>query len=551
MAASRKTSARAHTAMTTGLACSRRALLKALLGLPLGAVACKPRTTPMPRISGRLLGTNATDGHRLLREAPRRFPAPTKVGTVIVGGGIAGLSAGWRLLRRGYRDFVLLELEGQLGGTSASGANDTTAFPWGAHYVCTPPPEFTSMVTLLDELGVIEARKADGSIVWSEEALCKAPQERVFYRGRWTAGLYLHEGASAQDLQQLESFEAAMATWAARRDQRGQRAFVLPVAQCSTDPEFTHLDKISMATYMAQQGWTSPRLLTWVDYACRDDYGLRLAQTSAWAGIFYFASRISEADGTPAEFLTWPEGNGRIVKHLHGVLDGRTRTNALVIDITPDERGVWVHLQDTATGEPAAFFAEHVICATPVCVAKWILSPWRAKARPAWLDQFAYTPWVVASLTLRSSPPSRGFPLAWDNVLYESNSLGYVDATHQMSRQPGRTVWSWYLPLCSDDPKAARRMLYLAEHAHWCDAVLSDLRRAHPAIDDCVENVDVWRWGHAMVRPTVGFVHGGAPQAARRSLGRVHFAHTDLSGLALFEEAHGHGVRAADAVLGG
>ena len=38
-------------------------------------------------------------------------------------------------------------------------------------------------------------------------------------------------------------------------------------------------------------------------------------------------------------------------------------------------------------------------------------------------------------------------------------------------------------------------------------------------------------------------------QAARAPLGRLHFAHTDLSGMALFEEAQAWGVRAADAIL--
>ena len=41
--------------------------------------------------------------------------------------------------------------------------------------------------------------------------------------------------------------------------------------------------------------------------------------------------------------------------------------------------------------------------------------------------------------------------------------------------------------------------------------------------------------------------------AARRSAARpergIHFAHSDLSGLALFEEAFYHGVRAAEEVL--
>jgi hypothetical protein len=52
-----------------------------------------------------------------------------------------------------------------------------------------------------------------------------------------------------------------------------------------------------------------------------------------------------------------------------------------------------------------------------------------------------------------------------------------------------------------------------------------------------------------MVRPRPGFVWGGARQAAIQPYRGIHFAHSDLSGIALFEEAFAHGVRAADEVL--
>lgn len=52
-----------------------------------------------------------------------------------------------------------------------------------------------------------------------------------------------------------------------------------------------------------------------------------------------------------------------------------------------------------------------------------------------------------------------------------------------------------------------------------------------------------------MIRPTPGLIWGGSLNEARKPLGRVHFANTDLSGVALFEEAHAHGLRAADAIL--
>jgi hypothetical protein len=54
-----------------------------------------------------------------------------------------------------------------------------------------------------------------------------------------------------------------------------------------------------------------------------------------------------------------------------------------------------------------------------------------------------------------------------------------------------------------------------------------------------------------MVRPTPGFVWGQARRKAQEPLNAsLHFAHSDLGGLALFEEANWHGVRAAEAVLG-
>ena len=37
-----------------------------------------------------------------------------------------------------------------------------------------------------------------------------------------------------------------------------------------------------LADYAQQQGWTSPLLLWYLEYACRDDFGGSLANCSAW-----------------------------------------------------------------------------------------------------------------------------------------------------------------------------------------------------------------------------------------------------------------------------
>jgi len=55
-------------------------------------------------------------------------------------------------------------------------------------------------------------------------------------------------------------------------------------------------------------------------------------------------------------------------------------------------------------------------------------------------------------------------------------------------------------------------------------------------------------WGHAMVRPLPGVLWSGARELAARPLDRIHFAHCDLSGIAIFEEAWYHGLQAARAI---
>ena len=83
----------------------------------------------------------------------------------------------------------------------------------------------------------------------------------------------------------------------------------------------------------------------------------------------------------------------------------------------------------------------------------------------------------------------------------------------------------------------------------WAELALADLERPHSDIRRLTARLDVMRWGHAMIRPRPGFVSGAARREAAKPFRGIHFAHSDLSGLALFEEAFDHGLRAADEVL--
>ena len=534
--------------MELGRTLTRREMLTALVGAPAALAACRHAHRP-PAFSGRLLGPDAVLGHRL-RDGFRPAPSepPQKIGVVIIGAGPAGLSAAWKLHRSGFDDFVVLELEEQAGGTSASGRNAVSAYPWGAHYVPVPLSHSRALIELLDEMGATEGRDAAGQVRIKEELLCRAPQERLFRAGVWSEGIYPRLGATADDLGQLRAFEAEVDRWVDFRDPQGRRAFSVPIAYGAEHPELDALDQLSLADWLRARHLTSPRLLWYLEYACRDDYGATLETTSAFAGLLYFAARVDHRGAKAAEFITWPEGNGRLVAHLAQASGERLRPRVAVTDVRPTEGGVEVWAYDAEKQKPLAFQAQHAIFALPRHLAGRLVAPWRDEP-PKFLSSFESSAWMVANLTLRGRPREESFPLCWDNVLFDSPGLGYVVATHQTGKDYDSSVWTYYRPFVEGPPAEARRTLLSAEWSHWADAVVADLGRAHPDLAGLIENMDVWRWGHAMVRPTVGLLRGAALRAAREPWGRIHFAHTDLSGLALFEEAQYWGVRAAETIL--
>jgi monoamine oxidase len=526
----------------------------AALALPWLA-ACSQRDTP--RAEARWIGGAHERGHRL-RETKSGTAAPPaatrRAAAVVVGAGIAGLAAARALLRGGVDDLQVLELEDAAGGNSRAHAMGGMACPLGAHYLPLPGEHAHEVSEWLEEIGL--RRVEAGRAVYDERHLCHSPQERLFIAGRWHDGLLppveaLPEGEQAATLAQYRRFAAAV-----ERAGAGG-AFRLPTARAPWTPELAALDASTFDAWLAREGFDAPALRWYLDYCCRDDYGAGSAQVSAWAGLHYFASRHGfqapgERDGEPFTeregVLTWPEGNGWLAGRLAQPLGERLQTGVVVTRVAEQRQEVEVDVWHAATQRTERWLAPQVVLAVPLFVALRLLEgPPPALAATA--GTLRHAPWLVANLRLDGPLDDRpGAAPSWDNVVYRGNGLGYVDAMHQSLRpHPGPTVLTAYRALGGDsvqDLAAARRRLLEVPASAWAAEVLAELAQAHPDLPGRVQAIDLMRYGHAMSIPHPGVRGDAALRALADGGRRVHFAHADLSGYSVFEEAFFHGQRA-------
>jgi monoamine oxidase len=539
--------------MGQGHALSRRAWLAGAAASPLATLAACQRDVPMP--PARWIGASHERGHRLREpfEAPRE-PLIRHAGVLIAGAGIAGLAAARALTRAGIDDVHLLELEDEPGGNSRGHSMSGVACPRGAHYLPLPGPFAESVAALLDEFGL--RRSVAGRAVYDERHLCHSPQERLFIDGAWHEGLL--PPVESLPASQREATRAQYRRLAALVAAQGQaNAFRIPTAAAPWTDALAALDGQTFAAWLDGQGLTAPALRWYLDYCCRDDYGAGTSGVSAWAGLHYFASRHGfaapgESDGGEG-LLTWPEGNAWLARRLAAPLADRLHAGRIVQRIDASRHEVAIDAWDAAANRAERWVAPHVIVALPLFVAaRLLVSPPAALAEAVALQTHA--PWLVANLHLQRPLTDRsGAAPAWDNVVYGGSTLGYVDAMHQSLRpQPGPTVLTLYHAPGGDSPEAVaanRRRLLALDAGAAAREVIEALRPVHPDLPLAVTAIDLMRYGHAMSIPRPGVRGSAALRALAATSGRVHFAHADLSGYSVFEEALQQGERAATAVV--
>ncbi len=550
--------------MTRPCGTTRRSVLGAAAALPWAG--CE--RTDAPRYDGTWLGATVERGHRL-REARPAAPAashpgraatganaPRRADVIVLGAGIAGLAAARALTRSGITDVHVFDLEDAAGGNSRGHVMGGMACPLGAHYLPVPGEQAVEVAEWLDQIGL--RRLHNGAAVFDERLLCHAPQERLFMAGQWLDGLLppieaLPAEQRAQTKAQYLQFHGAVE--AAGR----ARAFSMPTARSRMTAATLALDQVTFSTWLDREGLTAPALRWYLDYCCRDDYGAGARFVSAWAGLHYFASRhgfqAPGVDGSEREgVLTWAQGNAWLADRLAADLGGRIHLGQTALRVDEGRHDVQVEFWNAATQASQTWTAGQVVLAVPLFVAARLLAA-APSALEAAVAVLHHAPWLVANVQLTAPLVDRGGAApAWDNVMMDSPTLGYVDAMHQSTRPfAGPTVLTAYWALGGNSAlelRQQRARLLNEPWSAWAGAVVRELAHAHPDIHTRIARIDLMRYGHAMAIPAPGVRSHPALQALSGLNGRVQFAHSDLSGYSVFEEAFYQGHRAGAAVAG-
>jgi hypothetical protein len=550
--------------MGQGDAMRRRDCLSAAALVSLAA--CRPAPDPVAKITGGFVGATYEAGH-LLREKvlPAYDGSPVRrVHTLIAGGGVAGLSAARMLRQQGVEDFVLLELESEPGGNARGAQIAGIAHPLGAHYLPVPGDDAPEVQDFLEELGL--RKRLSGRWVYDERALCHSPQERLFFNGAWQEGLLPTQGISNATLQQYQRFAQLVTKWQATG------AFSIPLRpgfhqKLTSAQVFIDQFATLFIAYLDSEQLTDPHLRWYLDYCCRDDYGAGIDTVSTFAGMHYFAARhgfhapdaqTSEREGV----LTWSQGNGFLTQALAAPLKERLLSQHIVLRIEENKAEVSIDALDLSTRRVTRFVAQRCIVALPLHVATRVVGSGPDFLRTA-AQTVTHSSWWVASIHIDAPLYDHGlgaFP-SWDNVIYGSPGLGYVDAMHQSTRiAPGATVLSYYK--AEGAGKAPGQSLLQASWAHLRDQALADISAAHPDIIRRAQHISIARYGHAMAVPTPittqelsrspSYLFNSLLSKTKRypafplpATQRLRFAHSDWSGYSVFEEAFTRGLHAA------
>ena len=461
-------------------------------------------------------------GHLLMKSKSFDRGKTVSTETLIVGGGIAGMSAAYNIRNKG---FVLCELSDRLGGSASSSMYEKNKFSQGACYDFAYPGYYgEEVLAMLQELDIIDYQP------WKDNWSFKDQQHIILNRRKnrvYANGVYRKEVISDGNLK--DSFLKHISMFKGRMH--------LPTRLIHND--LHNLNNRSFLDYLVENFKPTDQFITEVDYHMRDDYGAGCASVSALAGVHYYACR--PYDSEVVELFSPREGNYYFVDKIGRTLPrDQLLTQHLVKSISEDGEGFKVEVIDVRNSLIHTFKARKVIYAGQKHALKYVYPQGYAHFK-----EHIYAPWMVLNIVTDGTLP---LPAYWQNEILDVDPrfLGFVDsaAQHSATKDNHRVFTAFYcLP-----PGARNDLVTVESNKHQIAATTIDHISNYFGMDieGVVKEVFIKVMGHAMPVPKPGYLFNDKNQFSKNK--NMVYAGVDNGRLPLLYEALDSGIQAAKLV---
>ncbi|MCH2225232.1 MAG: FAD-dependent oxidoreductase [Crocinitomicaceae bacterium] len=458
--------------------------------------------------------SNRKFGH-IIRETMRApISSEKRVRYVIIGGGIAGMAAATELKGE---DFVLLEADDRLGGSSGSSHWKDTVFSTGAHYDLAYPSSYgKEVIALLKQMDVVYFNK--------ENQLYEFVDQQYLIKEKEAEQCFVEGGAIDEILSEvdgLDEFRKVLKPFEGK--------MLLPTRLI--DVEFHYLNELTFETFLRSKLKLTKELKARIDYQMIDDWGATSDQVSALAGIHYYVCR--PYDKMDVQLFSPPQGNSYFIEKMVGEVDSsKIQVNALVRSIQETKTGVEIEvISENRTIQKIQ--ADKVLYAGQKHALKYML----ATKEP--LFENNYAPWVVVNFVCE-----KGIEFsAWQNdvLTKELTFLGFVNSSKQHSRSEKYDVFTAYYCMSEDD---RNRLVVIEENPEaFIDRTIELIEDStNTLISGFLVHANIKLMGHAMPIPKPGYLNFDSPLQYSEN---ITFAGVDTGRLPLFYEACDSGIQAA------
>jgi monoamine oxidase len=467
--------------------------------------------------------------HEFLRDRTRgaMFPRPTEeVEVVIVGAGVSGLAAAWRL-KKEKRSFLVLDMEPVSGGAARSGTWRQRQYPVGSGYFVTWDGVYKE---LYEDIKMPK-------ITTGEDGLWYGPNE--LYVDFWKDEVIARLPITPTDKEAFQRFRDDLLKF------KGLPEYPLSGANPANIEQW---DTIPTSKYLSQ--YNSEELIRWMDQYLLSSCGSTVDEINAYCFLNFYSSEFGGSFDLPR--YTSAGGitglAGRMRDHVGAK---KVRKTAMVVNVENVGNGVEVRYVDEHD-EVRAVKAKSAIMAVQKRIAHNIVVGMPQEQIDS-CKLVRYAPYVTVNL-LCSGPlfPERGF----DFWLWEKEAIftDLVDAYYaedlavgKGSRMKGDFAYCVYCPHPEKDRQKLLDNAYLAEFAQ---RVADNVGRRIPGSRDLIKEMHVFAWGHTMVISGVNSHTTHFPLTSR-PVGRIYFANTDNDLSPSVESGIANGLSAAEAGMSG